>query len=273
METQTNKPRRQHFVPKMLSRNFGVDNEGRLYCFDKRFDEKCVRKIKLENFFLERNIYTLRDEDGNKDFSAETDFSKLEKETAEIIGKIIEAARVRKLPGLTPSEKKTLDWFLLCQWMRVPDRSDPAVERVLEKVSFRHPRIKDFSDEERNRFKREIRVTGVTRSIKTPSKKILSALEHKGLAVGVTVSGNESFVIGSNPVLKTPPGYYLFGRIVQVWLPIASDVAVTPYFPRGVEDFIEFEDEGIRSFNKEVFEQSNAIAGNSEELVKRAAGL
>ena len=273
MKTQTNKPKRQHFVPKMLSRNFGVDNEGRLYCFDKRFNERCVRKIKLENFFLENDIYTLRDEDGNKDFSAETDFSKLERETAEILRKIIEAARARKLPGLTPSEKKTLDWFLLCQWMRVPDRSDPAVERILEKVSFRHPRIEDFSDEERARFKREIRVIGMTRGIKSPSKKILSVLERKGLAIGIPREENEGFVIGSNPVLKTPPGYYLFGRIVQIWLPIAFDVAVTPYFPRGVEDFIEFEEEGIRSFNKEVFEQSNAIAGNSEELVKRAAGL
>ena len=273
MKTQMNEPKRQHFVPKMLSRNFGVDNEGRLYCFDRRFKKKCVRKIKLENFFLENDIYTLRDEDGNKDFSAETDFSKLERETAEILRKIIEAARARKLPGLTSSEKKTLDWFLLCQWMRVPDGNDSAVERILEKVSFRHPRIGDFSEEERTKLKKEIRVVGVTHSIKTPSKKILSVLEHKGLAVGITVSGNESFVIGSNPVLKTPPVYYLFGRIVQTWLPIAFDVAVTPYFTRGVEDFIEFEEEGIRSFNKEVFEQSNAIAGNSEELVKRAAGL
>lgn len=271
--THKNKPTRQHFVPKMLSRNFGVDKQGRLYCFDKRFDEKRVRKIKPENFFLESDIYTLRDEHGNKYFSAERKFSDLEGETAGIIRKIIQAARARKLPELTPSEKKTLDWFLLCQWGRVRDREDAMLDEAFGKGPRSNPHIRGLPKKDRDSLRKEIRVTSLTQDIRNPNKKILSILENKGLAVGIACGENESFVIGSNPVLVTPSGYYLLGRIVRVWLPVAPDVAVTPYFPRGVEGFVEFEDEGIRSFNEAVFEQSNAIAGNSEELISRVAGL
>lgn len=272
MKTRTNKPEGQHFVPKMLLSRF-VNERGQVHCFDERFKDKDIKQIKPENFFLESNIYTLPDnEDGNKDFSAEKDFSKLENDAAKIIKKTIEAAGERKSPKLTPSQKKTLDWFLFCQWSRVPDREDARLDRAFGKGPHSNPRIRDLAKENLDSLRKEIRVTSLTSCVRNPNKRILSIFGYKGLAIGIA-QGEERFVIGSNPVLQVPDGYYFFGRIVQFWLPIAPDVAVTPYFPQGTEDFIEFKDEDVRSFNKTVFRQSKAVAGNSEELIRRVTGL
>ena len=267
-----NNPKRQHFVPKMLSRQFACEND-QVYFFNRRFseNEKCVKKTNLINFCVEKDIYTLCDEYGNKNFSAEEKFAKLEKQAAEIMGKIISSvtAKVRKLPRLTTSEKKTLDWFLLCQWGRVPERTDPMLDRT-----FRNPQIRLLSKGEQNKLRKEIRVVSLTREILNPNKKILSILGNKGLAIGIIADGGrESFIIGSNPVLEDPPNYYPFGKIRKDWLPISPKVVVAQYFDRGREAFCEFEDEGVRLFNQAVFAQSEAIAGNSKELVRRVAGM
>ena len=261
-------PKRHHFVPRMLLRNF-TDEKGQLYFFDERSEEKCVRPIGLDNFCVEKNLYTCRDECGNEDVSAEEDFSELEGQTAGIIKKIISAARDGKLPELTPSEKETLDRFLLCQWSRVPDASDPILARSFRSICVENPEILNVPEKEQERFRREMRVKSLTHNVRNPSKKILSVFENKGLAVGIANASDQSLVIGSNPVLADPPGYFLFGRIRKDWLPIAPDIAIASYFPRGFEGFVELD---VGSFNQAVFRQSSAIAGNSKELIGSVVG-
>ena len=267
-----NEQTRQHFVPKMLLRNF-TDAEGRLYSFSKNLPEGRVRKSSVKRFCVENDIYTVYDEHGNRDVSAEKDFARLEGETGEIIKKIKEAARAGKRPGLNSSEKKTLDRFLLCQCSRVPDWTDPILNRRFENTFNENPEILEMPKTEIDRFKRDVRARSLSHYIKNPSKKMLSILENKGLTIAVAATGNESLVIGSNPVIVDHPGYYLFGRIRKDWLPIAHDIAIALSFPRGVENFVKLEDRQIRSSNETVFDQSTAIAGNSRELVECVAGL
>ena len=266
-----NEPVRQHFVPRMLLRNFAAGQW--LYSFDKSSRERGVRRSSVKKFCAEDDIYTAYDEDGNRDVSAEKEFAVLEGKTGEIIKKIKEAARAGKPPGLSSSEKKTLDWFFLCQFSRVPDWNDPILNRRFENTFNGNPEILEMPKQEIDRFKQDIRARSLAHCIKNPNEKILSVLENKGLTIGIAVAGNESFVIGSNPVIVDHPGYYMFGRIRKDWLPIAPDVAVAKSFPRGSENLVRFGDGNIRSFNKAVLGQSKTIAGNSKELVERVAGL
>ena len=263
---------RQHFVPRMLLRNF-TDAKGRLFSFDKNLPKKGVRISSLKTFCAENDIYTVYDEHGNRDVSAEKDFAVLEGKTAKIIKKIIKAARDGKPPGLTLPEKSTLNLFLLCQCSRVPDWNDPILNRRFEDTFNENSEILEMSRQEIDRFKQDVRARSLARYIKNPSEKILSILENKGLTIAVAATGNESFVIGSNPVIADRRGYYMFGRIRKDWLPIAHDVAIALSFPRGVENLVKFEDAHIRSFNEAVFTQSTTTAGNSRELVERVAGL
>lgn len=266
-----NEPIRQHFVPRMLLRNFAAGGQW-LYSFDKNLRKRGVRRSSLKKFCAENDIYTVYDEHGNIDVSAEKAFAELEGKTGKIIKKIIAAARSETKPGLSSSEKKTLDWFFFCQFSRVPDWNEPILKRYFKNIYDENPEILTMPKEDVAKFRQGVRARALAHCIKNPNEKILSVLENKGLTIAVAVTGNESFVIGSNPVIVDRPGYYMFGRIRKDWLPIAPDVAVALSFPRGVEKLARFGDANIRSFNEAVLGQSATVAGNSRELIRRVIG-
>ena len=266
-KTTVKEPKRHHFVPKMLLRNF-TDKNGFLYFFDKHFKEKCVQKTTPDNFGLVKKLYTLYDEQGNKDNSAEKLFAGLEGKTAKIFKKIINAARKGKKPELTPSEKETLDYYIYCQWGRVPDTTDPILNRDLKESDNRYKLIRDMTPEEQEEFKKELRVRSLIRGVSEPNEEILRILGDKGLAVLILKKSKKSFVIGTNPVLRIPMGIHLADPKAESWLPIAYDVAISPYFPHGTERLLDkIEDQDIRGFNENILKQSSAIAGRSEELI------
>ncbi len=50
-------PKRQHYVPKMLLRNF-TDENGWLYVFDGRVPTIGVRRSRPEQAFVQKDFYT-----------------------------------------------------------------------------------------------------------------------------------------------------------------------------------------------------------------------
>ena len=91
-----NKPKRQHFNAEMLQRRF-TDEEGRLYFYDKRFPEKGIRRSIPKNLFVEKYLYTLHLDSGEKDFSGEGKLSRLEGEANKIIEKLSVRLALEKL--------------------------------------------------------------------------------------------------------------------------------------------------------------------------------
>ena len=255
----------QHFIPEMLLKNFSFCKNGRkrLCVFDKDHSGKGIRETSPRSFCFEENIYTQYGEDGNRDVSAEKDFSNLEARTGEIIKKIMEAARAEKCPQLSCDERRTLCHFVLCQGFRIPDRSDPITGRDFIILSIKNPEILKKPREEIDKLRKEKRLEFLTRYREAP-EEILSFFEDKDPVIRVAGEGEENFVIGSNPVLLIEPDNHL----PEVWLPIASNVAVTPYSTRGNDGFIKSGDLDIHSFNKDAFRQSRMIAGNSEKLIR-----
>ena len=75
--------RRNHFVPRMLLKNF-TDKDGKLYFFDRRFEEKRILKTTLDALYRERDLYVVRDKSGNRDDSAEERFAKFERKAANV---------------------------------------------------------------------------------------------------------------------------------------------------------------------------------------------
>ena len=74
----TNEAKRQHYIPRMLLRNF-TNEKGRLYFFDKRFPEKKVLESVPANLFIENHLYTHYDESGGKDVRIEKLLSDIDK--------------------------------------------------------------------------------------------------------------------------------------------------------------------------------------------------
>ena len=257
--------KRQHFVPEMLLKNFSFRKNGRkrLHSFDKNSSGKGIREISPRSFCFEENIYTRYGEDGTRDVSAEKDYGNLEARTGEIIKKIMEAARTNKYPQLSCDERRTLGHFIICQGFRIPDRSDPITDRDFIILAVENPEILKKPREEIDKLRKEKRLEFLTRYIEAP-EEILSSFKDKGPVIRIAREGEEVFVIESNPVLLMEPD----NNLPEVWLPIASNVAVTPCSTRGNDGFIESGDLDIHSFNKDVFRQSKMIAGNSEKLIR-----
>lgn len=280
-------PIRQHSVPRMLLKRF-VNKDGKLYYYDKRLPNKEILCAKPSNLFTTRHLYTQIGPDGEIDVSVEKDFSVLESNADAVIEKIVSAARAGVVPGLTTEEKEIWNHFLYYQFKRTPDfhtanntlanfdahldRSIIEFERTrrpltnTERANFQEP---DF----RERMKKNSWVLAVAK----PGPEVLTVLRGKGLRVTLLEKLNKSFIISSFPIVRFAEfkNTHLSDPGVEMWFPIASDVAVSVApWPGGVERLsIMSDDRHIRIINEALYKQSTIIASRSEELIGSLVGI
>ena len=218
----TNEPKRHHYIPRMLLRNF-TNEKGLLYFFDKRFPDKNVLESAPSNLFLETHLYTQYNKSGGKDVWVEKFFAEIERDGNAVVKKIINAAKEGKSPKLTAPERKIWDRFFCCQMIRVPDilnaEIDDNFDKLLSEIWDEYEkRVRPFTAEERAERDNpdvRIRIKHNLRAV-TPANvllregKVMAALGSKGLAVGIIRNPKKSFIIGSNPCVKTSGWKNLF---------------------------------------------------------------
>jgi len=110
MVRQKNLPRRHHFVPQMILRNFTAD-DGRLCYHQRDWEEGKIVRVKPNDVFFERDLYTRLLADGSKDVSIELTFSKIESVAANFIGQL--CAGVRQGNTITMNDGAWNFWFHL----------------------------------------------------------------------------------------------------------------------------------------------------------------
>jgi hypothetical protein len=102
---------------------------------------------------------------------------------------------------------------------------------------------------------------------------VLEVLSKRGIAIGIISGDSKSFIIGDHPLARMG----LTGRLdhsqTEVWLPIASDVAITPWGAAGHEQLISLNVTSIRRINEIIFQQSNTVAARSDRLLRSLAAL
>ena len=74
-KTMNKPPRRQHFVPEMLSKRF-TDDDGKLYVFDKNEARKGIGDRTPKGVFWKPHFYTSKTYDGKKDTTLEDNYKK-----------------------------------------------------------------------------------------------------------------------------------------------------------------------------------------------------
>ena len=270
----------------MLLRRFVAPN-GKLYAFNRNEPGHKVFSAAPEKLFVGKHLYTETDSTGQKSDWLEKHFAKLEGTTNPIIEKIVSAVRSGKMPGLTRNEKALLDLFLYYQWKRVPDFETSLdifadFEDVLGRAVEKFERTcRALRGDERANLKNpetlaRIKQSAKLKSLADPGQNVQQLLSRKGLAIAVIGRPNKSFIIGSQPVAKfTLPGRaHLSDPTVEIWLPIAHDVAITPAPQRGNETIAVIRDDKlIRHINTGICGQSTIIAGRSEALIKSLANM
>ncbi|WP_366655292.1 DUF4238 domain-containing protein [Fodinicurvata sp. EGI_FJ10296] len=273
-------PKKHHFVPQMLLRNF-CDVDGKIWHYNKKFGKRRVISANPESIFFNTNLYRI--ETGqNNDLSAERYFSHMEGLAKPVIDKMCISARNGKIPALTDEDKKIWNMFLFLQWKRTPDSLSELKENVDMEVLI-NDCINDFgkiyrslADEERRNYfttnvKQRMSNNAWIMAIGHFGPEVEAAIRDMSIAIAVIRKSKKSFIIGSRPVAKlTPPSTSHLGHPgVEVWLPVASDVAIGIFAGKGKDLVIQLNDfEWLREFNFSIYIQSTVIAGRSERLVK-----
>ena len=277
-----NIPRRNHYVPKMLSRRFtGAD--GKLYFYNKRIPENGIQQTVSNNLFVKKDLYNQFRDNEEKDTSAEDELSSIESDATEVLDKIVGAARSAEVPGLTSTEKNRLDVFIYHLWKRTPDFHNDKLRdhRIYEEVK---STIDDYekagssipldllnmsnNSPQMDKIRHNMRAMASL----SPSPESLRRLGEKGLRVVAIYDPNEAFIIGSRPILElrsTPND-----TNVDLFIPLAYDVAIQPFLAKD-EEKLKLENKGalIRALNKAIMEESTIIAGRSYELIESLVGV
>ena len=269
-------PKRQHYIPQMLLKHF-VDDKGHLHFYIKDSPEKGVRSQRPDTLFYKNHLYTFTDLDGNKDFSTECFFSKLESEANSVVCKIIDNARNGKLPCLTLAEREVWDRFFFLLSKRLPDVFARLLPDYLECEDFQQQyrdckgmaESEPIDREDMQEFLwKEIWPRSHQEEDEAMLYKALPTLSWMNLWVAVVPKGQAGLIVGSNPVIRIP-GHspHLSDPGTELILALAHDVAVC-FIHDSRKILYELKHRDVRDFNRAVFDQSTMVAGRSRKQVE-----
>jgi Protein of unknown function (DUF4238) len=275
--------RRHHYVPEMIQGRF-TDASGHIFLFDKRHPESGVFGTAPKNAFVERDLNTIIASDGSRDVGLEYWYSELESEAAPVIEKIVKRASQLLLPRLTVDERSIWDNFVYHQQKRAPD--------VFERLGL----ISRFAADLEHRiaeFEREVRPLTVEekteiyspeaahRMIQTASVKargsgseaVIEAYSARGIVVAVipeAFDNTKRFVLGDHPLARMGHGE-LRNQTTELWMPIAPNIAVSPWGRPMTEELQILTKQGVLKINRVIASQSNVIGGQSKQLIELLA--
>ncbi|MBZ9851363.1 DUF4238 domain-containing protein [Mesorhizobium sp. CA14] len=277
-------PKRHHYVPQMLLNGF-TDSEGWLHWCRPSDRPVTVRRARPPELFHQNHLYSTLSDTGTKDPAMEHALSILESEAAGVVQSILLPARAGKLPALTHEQKLLWYTFFLTQWRRTPETqranvSDAEALRMIEETldelrqvaPHRANEIEALATPEaKARTMRNVRVQTIGQQ---PSVELMRVLQRRGIAILRIAQPNKRFIIGSRPVVKltTQNSTDLNDLTVEMWLPLASDVAVGVGQGDGNVSLHHTVDERpVRQLNIAIARQSGTIAAASGALVKSIA--
>jgi hypothetical protein len=281
-----NRPKRQHYVPKLLIKNF-LNQDGRVWLGNTETGRvSCTGPV---NAFVESEQYTrygFGPDGEEKDYRYEEAIASLESEVGPVVAEIVDSARGRRPPRLLEREVSAIQRFILLQARRtaesrrrVSSRRDPD-ELFFEAAASvfvgqgHDPPSKDLLAEPGMReFAKRI-LHNVDAQFSAGDHPDLAEEEAKfcretSLCVAVIDLQRRSFILGSHGLtIREPVGSkWLRGSL----LPVAHDVIVQ-VSPFAGQVRLLCLDEGsdclIRDINRTTALQSRWIAGKSERLIR-----
>ena len=280
-----NRPKRNHYIPQMMLRNF-CDDDDFLWIGDK-IREK-VYRTSPTNVFVRGKLYVKQDySEANESYEYERMLAKIEGNAEPAISSIIEQVRCGRNPHLDPNLNMHFKEFVIALARRTPESqervfsgSGMSFEEVVDSVSKELLTQAGYDMPEQDWFDRDPGVLELKRTLKSNHRANFAAGDHQilqeeterfsretGWGVALILLPKRSFVIGSHGLTIIPGG----GSIGGSWLPIAHDVAVqiTAFPERGFRLHLDRKNESvIKSINRETAAQSDIIAGRSEALVR-----
>lgn len=284
-----NRPRRHHYIPEMLLRNF-CDAGGVLWVGDKKRGKHY--KTTPKNVFVERNLYSNRDYNrGTDSYEYEQALSIIESNAKPAISSVIEQMRGERNPRLALELDRRLKEFVIAIARRTPEsqervfgESDGSFEEAFDSVAKHLLKGAGYDVPEQDWFDQDPGVLKLKRTMKSNHSANFAAGEHHilqeesqrfsretGWGFALIELPNRSFVIGSHGLTIMDENASLGGN----WLPISHDVAiqVTAFPDQGFRLCLDDKNESIiKSINRATTAQSDIIVGRSEALIRSLMG-
>jgi hypothetical protein len=254
MTRSDNKPEVQHYVPRMLLKNFANgDKDGQVYAFDKHQGNRLPAKTAIRNLCGERNFYAA--EGANGQVSIEQALSELEGQVDPVLQRILDE---QSLANMTVEQRELLALFVAVQFMRVPmmhETQRHIVEAVQDRSQKVYPNAKGLE---------EFGVLLKKNSIK------LGAMKHIAeSAVGYTrilslhrwtlfrTSVQDPFWISDCPVvMHNDRKFGPYGNIglalpgIQIYMPLSPTLILTIWESSLVDDFRNNHEKGQETLQK-----------------------
>lgn len=267
------KPKRHHYVPQMLLRNF-VDAKGKLHVYRK--SDAATWEASPADTFLERHLYSTIEADGAREPDLERAYSDLEGQASQIIASLIAAARGGTVPTLSDQERDVWALFVYQQMKRVPEMfrklavKRPFADRLEDAIKQLETRLgRSLSAEEAADFRApevlaRLQQNAIVKALADPGHVVQEQLLSMSLQVALAPDGS-GFVIGSQPVARTGSGssFNLLDPEVHLWLPIASDVAVRFLKSTQPTETVTLAADHVTRINRQMLAQSEMIVAAS----------
>ena len=267
-----NKPKKQHFVPQMILKNF-TDDDNLLRYFDKSTGE--IEERTPKGTFWKRNLYTRRVNGGNwGDWDAEDKLATIENDAEPIFRTILDAAAIGIVPMLSPENQAICHRFYIYMVHRNPTRATEmlhemgvddiiyeAVCRALKQAGIPVPDRNVFDnaggfDEIFEKLKHNNQASfsaGISPQIDRHIEKFIANLS---IFIGVAKDPATRLIIGDCGVTRDEEDENrAFG-----WLPIAPNVAISVRPDSGKVHFLDMDVDQVQAVNDATWSQSNIVA-------------
>ena len=191
-----NVPKKQHYVPQFLLKNWSQGNKKRIFVFDKKSNKSFPSSVK--NIAHENNFY--EDEILGYENNTEIKLSGLEGDAAPIISKILSEGTIK---NLTESEHKLLCLFSSVQLLRTNNTRE-FLEGFNEILS---EKIQDWGGDPNtlvenllNMSKEEVKSSSIGMLNTLPTELVGNFID-KELSL-LKAPPNSSFYISDHPIIK-----------------------------------------------------------------------
>ena len=277
-----NRPKRHHYIPEMLLKNF-YDDSGFLWVGDQKRC-KCYQ-ANPTNVFVKSNLYVKHDYSQATDsYEYEDSLSKIESKAEPAISSLVEQARCGRHPRLNPELNDHFKKFVIALARRTPESQERVASAKDRDVFYEVSKARadelnyDLPDSEI--LYQDPRIRKLKQRIESNANARFAAGDRPnekneaerfsreaGWGVARICLPKRNFIIGSHGLTIVERD----GSIKGSWLPIAYDIAVTftASPDRGfILDLDRNKESIIKTINRATAAQSNIIAGRSEALIR-----
>lgn len=281
MTKKTARPKRHHFIPQMMLRHF-ADDDGQLWFWRRDLMPGDTRKTSTQNLFVEKDLYTFVQGNGEKDVALETFFSNLEGVGAAFINGLAAIVRGGREPELDAGAWEFWSHFFYFHLKRTPGaiaafaeqmNFDELVRQTAAKI--KAIRLETGGDANEENLEEKIRKNAIVMAqAAKPSAEVLAAFEQMGLAIYKVANSRKSFIVtdvpGATARFKLPDGSM---SKPTLFVPLTWDIAVGQLAGGRRVEVVTVDADQVRRMNEASAARSLVIAGRSAELIGSLAKM